>query len=42
MRIFVFIASAKIPEREGSISPSGQLPDVIVIWRVFTVRYYIN
>ena len=30
MRIFVFIASAEIPEREGSISPSsfcGQLPD---------------
>ena len=30
VRIFVFIASAKIPEREGSISPSsfyGQLPD---------------
>ena len=45
MRIFVFIASAKIPEREGSISPSsfyGQLPDVIVIRRVFTIRYYIN
>ena len=30
VRIFMFIASAKIPEREESISPSsfhGQLPD---------------
>ena len=30
VRIFMFIASAKIPEREGSISPSSfyeQLPD---------------
>ena len=29
-KIVLFIASAKIPEREGSISPSsfyGQLPD---------------
>ena len=30
VRIFVFITSAKLPEPEGSISPSsfyGQLPD---------------